>query len=124
MVAPALFVHDRFIFGGGRDWVVGRSETCLSAWLRMVYVDIVSWNRLSLRMLVLNGRLSFCKLGGGDVSGARLTRHVRAHAASVRACIETGQCPHSAHTVPAQCPHSAHTMPTRVLRRLALGIEL
>ena len=62
-----------------------RSETCLSAWLRMVYVDIVSWNRLSLRMHVFNGRLSFCKLGGGDVSGARLTRHVRAHAASVRA---------------------------------------
>ena len=67
--------------GGGR-W---RSETCLPAWLRMGYVDIVSWNRLSLRMHVFNGRLSFCKLGGGDVSGARLTRHVRAHAASVRA---------------------------------------
>ena len=62
-----------------------RSETCLAAGLRMVYVDIVPWNRLSLRMPVFNGRLSFCKLGGGDVPGARLTRHVRAQAASVRA---------------------------------------
>ena len=62
-----------------------RSETCLSAWLRMVYVDIVSWNGLSLRMHVFNGRLYFWKLGGWGVSGARLTRHVRALAASVRA---------------------------------------
>ena len=53
--------------------------------VRMVYVDIVSWNRLPLRMHVFKGRLSFCKLGGGDVSGARLTRHVRAHATSARA---------------------------------------
>ena len=90
-----------------------RSETCVRAWLRMVYVDIASWNRLSLRMHVFNGRLCFLQAWRWGC----VWRPSDAACACPRSkCSRMGrdrpvptQCPHSARTVPTQCPHSAHS---------------